>query len=218
MRCILVFTTRSQDICNRMRCDLSLKMDLLEEREAQELFLHEVGWGDNNMMETSGRALSKQEKNEIQEIAVQVANQCARMPLAIIVIARSMAMKDDLREWRNRLNELIGCIATIHNDDEAKILHQLEFGYSSLRDPTVQRCFLNAATILGDDCEVSKLHVIQRWKMCGLIGVDRRCEFADYQGHAILNQLERMCLLQVLPDHQLVIMNKWICKMAASVS
>ncbi|KNA25236.1 hypothetical protein SOVF_008420 [Spinacia oleracea] len=194
-----------------MRCDLTLKMDLLGEKEAQELFLHEVRHDDD-----PSRVHLKQ-KQKIQQIAVQVANQCAKMPLAIIFVARSMAGIKDLREWRNRLNELKGDIAGIH-DDEAKILEQLKFGFMCLEDSIVQLCFLAAASLLADDRQVYKTEIIQNWKERGLVGFDRQCEFADDKGHVILNQLERMCLLQVAPDQQIVTMNKWIWKMAKKVN
>ncbi|XP_021761882.1 probable disease resistance protein At1g12280 [Chenopodium quinoa] len=210
--CILVFSTLSKDVCNRMKCDLNLKMELLGEKEAQELFLHEVGCSDTG----NSRVLSNHDK-EIHRIAVEVANQCARMPLAIIIIARSMTKIDNLPEWRNRVNELMGTIATIHGD-ENKIVEQLKFGYDCLKEEIVKQCFLAAATLLIDDRQASKAEIIDQWKMEMLIGVDRPAEYVDDQGHVILNQLERLCLLQVVPDdRQTVTMNKWICKMATSV-
>lgn len=207
--CILVFSTQSKEVCDRMQCDFTLKMDLLHEKEAQELFLHEI------RQENDPSKVHSNQEQKIQQLAIQVANQCARMPLAIILIARSMAGIKDLREWRNRLNELKGAIASIH-DNDAKILEQLEFGFMRLTDSMVQLCFLAAAEMLADDRQVSKLEIIQKWRERRLIGMDRQGKFADDQGHVILNQLERMCLLQVAPD-QKVTMNKWIRKMAKNV-
>ncbi|KMT04683.1 hypothetical protein BVRB_7g168660 [Beta vulgaris subsp. vulgaris] len=210
VNCILVFSTLSRDVCNRMQCDLPLKMDLLEKTEAEELFLHEVRCGENH------RLLSNQERR-IQRLAIKVANECARMPLAIIIIARSMVNIKDLSEWQNRLNELMNTISSIH-DEEDKILEQLKFGYHRLKDNTVQHCFLVAANLLVNDRQVSKRQIIEKWKNSGLIGMDRPSAYADDQGHAVLNQLERMCLIQVAPDLSTLTMNKWICKMANRVT
>ncbi|KMT04664.1 hypothetical protein BVRB_7g168470 [Beta vulgaris subsp. vulgaris] len=211
-KCILVFSTLSRDVCNRMQCDLTLKMDLLEKKEAEELFLYEV-----RNREINEHQLSNREERRIKQEAVKVANECARMPLAIIIIARSMVNIKELPEWKNRLNELTGTISSIH-DEEDKILEQLRFGYDCLEDNTVQRCFLVAANMFAKDDQISKLNMIKEWKNRKLIGIDRPTKFVNDQGHTVLNQLERMCLIQVAPNSQILTMNKWIKKMANKVS
>ncbi|KMT04676.1 hypothetical protein BVRB_7g168590 [Beta vulgaris subsp. vulgaris] len=212
-KCILVFSTLSKDVCNRMQCDRTLKMDLLEKKEAEELFLYEVRNRDINEHQ-----LSNSEERRIQEEAVKVANECARMPLAIIIIARSMVDVKDLPEWRNLLNELTGTISSIH-DEEDKILEQLKLGYDCLKDNTVQRCFLVAANMFAkEDQQITGQDIIKEWKKHKLIGIDRAAKFVDDQGHTVLNQLERMCLIQVASNSQIVTMNKWIRKMANKVT
>lgn len=207
VNCILVISTLSKDVCNKMGCDLPLKMELLEKEEAKDLFLHEVKRGDNY----------NNDEKRIKEVAIKVANQCAKMPLAIIVIARSMVGIKDVREWNNRLNEMMGMISSIHEEEE-KIVEQLKFGYVCLKDRTVQLCFLAAAKLLPNDCQITKVEMIEKWKSSGLIGMDRKGKHVDDQGHVILNQLERMCLIQVVAEFQTVTMNKWIWKMANTVS
>ncbi|XP_021761888.1 probable disease resistance protein At1g12280 [Chenopodium quinoa] len=210
VNCILVFSTLSKDVCNRMKCDHTIKLELLEEEEAKDLFLHEVKL-DNDQL------FSRRDQERTKKVAIQVAKECARMPLAIIIIARSMSGIEDHREWNNRLNEMVGTISSI-NKEEDIILEQLKFGYYCLKDSTVQRCFLAAAKLLPNDCQVAKRIIIDKWKNCGLIGKDREEMYVDDQGHVILNRLERMCLIQVAPDKQTVTMNKWIRKMADTVS
>ncbi|XP_074309484.1 disease resistance protein RPS5-like isoform X2 [Silene latifolia] len=196
--CVLVFTAPSLDVCNRMKCDVIIKVDHLPREEAEELFMLEAGLNDD---------LHRQ---EIKDVASQIANECARMPLAIRVIANSMREINDIHEWRNRLTELLGRINSINNEED-KILEQLRFGYTCLEDPITRRCFNLAAQILAKDSQLSKETVIEKWREHKLIG--NGCHFDD-QGHTMLNQLERLCLLELEPENQLVTMNKWIRNIA----
>ncbi|CAO2824618.1 unnamed protein product [Amaranthus hypochondriacus] len=219
VNCVLVFTTQARDICHKMKCDLTHKVDLLNQQEALDMFLHEVGLKNKDRLQLSSR------ERDIYEIAVEVAKQCARMPLAIKIIARAMNQIDDLRQWRHRLNEMRGKIwkiGKIHNEED-KIAEQLKCGYLCLKDETVRCCFLAAAKMLDEDRQLSKEEIIAKWKTQGLIGTDRQSDYAYDQGLTILNQLERMCLIQfeVVPerDNQVMIsMNRWIKKMATKVS
>ncbi|XP_057548526.1 probable disease resistance protein At1g15890 [Amaranthus tricolor] len=202
---ILVFTTRSKEVCNRMGCDLILKKDLLEKEEAKGMFLRVMRHADESV------------EPGIIKIAEEVADQCEGMPLVINIEAKFMAGKKDIREWRNRLNELKGVISSIHLDGEAMIVNKLKFGYNCLNDSQTQRCFLDAAGLLAKNVQVRKERIIKKWKKSGLIGMDRTNKYANDQGHTILNQLKRMCLIHVA-DNQTVTMNKWIRKMAQEVS
>ncbi|CAO2824608.1 unnamed protein product [Amaranthus hypochondriacus] len=202
---ILVFTTRSEEVCKQMGCDLILKKDLLEKEEAKDMFLRVVRCADDSV------------EPGIIKIAEAVADQCEGMPLVINIVAKLMAGKKDIREWRNLLNELKGVISSIHLDEEAMIVNKLKFGYNCLNNSQSQRCFLEAARLLGGNVQVRKERIIRKWKESRLIGGDRTDEYANDQGHTILNQLERLCLIQVA-DNQTVTMNKWIWKMAQEVS
>lgn len=205
----LVFTAPSKDICNRMRCDLQLKMNLLPEHEAIDLFLHEAGRNNNNNNNNNNHIAMM-----IQTVAKRVAKQCAGMPLAIILIARSMARVEDLHEWRNRLQELMGTIDQLHNEED-KIVEHLKFTYTCINDITVKRCFLASSRLLIDDHDivVTKDGLVQSWIDKGIISC---CRHGNDHGFTIVNVLERMCLLEVV-EFDGVRMNKWVRKMAETM-
>ncbi|CAO2824606.1 unnamed protein product [Amaranthus hypochondriacus] len=214
--CTLVFTTSSEDVCDQMGCSTStkFKLGLLSEDEARELFMDEAGWNTR---------CTRSYSSQVEYLADEVAKQCARMPLVIKLIARSMTRKEDICEWRNRLNELMGTVEGIHGD-EAKIVEQLKFSVSSIQDSTIQGCFLESACILREGHKLTKLKLIQHWVQKGRITKKRRrgfCATVTDQGHTIINILERLYLLEVVEEldgNKYVSMNKWIRKMAENIT
>ncbi|KNA22369.1 hypothetical protein SOVF_034540 [Spinacia oleracea] len=214
--CTLVFTASSEDICNKMNCSTKIKMDLLPESEARELFLQEAGWNTHCTRSYSLR---------MEKIATDVAKQCARMPLVITVMARSMTGKEDICEWNNRLNELKGIVEDIHGD-EAKILEQLKFSFNGIKDHTVRSCFLDAAKELPEGRQLPKQSLIQHWVQNGRISRKRTrgailtSSVINDRGHTIIKELQRVYLLEVveLDGTVYVSMNKWIRKMAEKIT
>uniref|UniRef100_A0A6M2ELV0 BED-type domain-containing protein n=1 Tax=Populus davidiana TaxID=266767 RepID=A0A6M2ELV0_9ROSI len=91
--CKLILTSRSLEVCRRMGCQKSIKVELLTKEEAWTLFVEKLGHYDKLSPEVAG-------------IAKSVAAECARLPLGIIAMAGSMRDVDDLHEWRNALEEL----------------------------------------------------------------------------------------------------------------
>ncbi|CAA6660909.1 unnamed protein product [Spirodela intermedia] len=91
--CKILLTTRSVQVCREMETSNNIKVDLLSEDEAWELFKEKIG-GD--------AALSP----DIQPTAKLVAKKCGRLPLAIITVGRALRQVDDVRIWRHTLAEL----------------------------------------------------------------------------------------------------------------
>ncbi|XWS10202.1 hypothetical protein CRYUN_Cryun39dG0054900 [Craigia yunnanensis] len=88
----LVLTSRSIEVCRSMDCKIVEVQPLLNE-EPMNLFLKHVG----------RRVL---EVPLLEEILGNIVQECAGLPLAIIVIAGCMKEIDDVHEWRNALREL----------------------------------------------------------------------------------------------------------------
>ncbi|KAK9288053.1 hypothetical protein L1049_016499 [Liquidambar formosana] len=127
--CKIVITTRSLDVCRNMECK-GIKMELLSEDEAWNLFLDKVG--HSVLLTPSLEATMK-----------LVAEECACLPLAIIMIARSMKGVVDEYEWRNALEELRKATGGLTNME--KVLEQLKYSYFCLRDEKFQHCLLYCA-------------------------------------------------------------------------
>ena len=90
--CKLVLTTRSVEVCNMMSCE-NIKMELFSKEESWNLFLETLG---RDVLNTP----------DLEVTVKEVVKECARLPLAIITIARSLKNVVHASEWRNALEDL----------------------------------------------------------------------------------------------------------------
>ncbi|PON70702.1 NB-ARC domain, LRR domain containing protein [Trema orientale] len=93
--CKLVLTTRSLTVCRMMQCQNQIKVEPLSGEEAWILFMKTLG---------NETFFSLQ----IEEIAWSLVEECAGLPLGIIMLAISMRGVDDIHEWQNALEEIKG--------------------------------------------------------------------------------------------------------------
>ena len=117
--CKIVFTTRSKEVCGRMRVDAEMEVQCLLPQDALELFKKVVG-------ETTLRS-----DPSIPELAAEVAKKCHRLPLALTVIGEAMSYRRTIQEWKNAIHELNSNAAKF-SDMEDKILPLLKFSYDKI--------------------------------------------------------------------------------------
>ncbi|KAA8535624.1 hypothetical protein F0562_030627 [Nyssa sinensis] len=183
----LFITTRSLEVCRGMKCQERIKVEPLSPEEAWKLFVEKLG---------SDKVLNP----EIEEIAKSMAEECAGLPLAIITIARSMTGVDDIHDWRSALYELRE-YANGLIDMEGQVFNLLKFSYDRLKDEILQQCLLYCA-LFPEDYKIPRVDLIVDWLAEGLID-ERRTRKAEYdRGHAILNKLENVCLLEKAEDDE----------------
>lgn len=90
----IILSTRKEEVCRMMGCkNYVIRVQILSEQEAWDLFKNKLETYDDLCFEG-------------QEIAKLVAKECACLPLATIVIARSMKGVFDVLVWKNALAEL----------------------------------------------------------------------------------------------------------------
>ncbi|KAL2472579.1 putative disease resistance protein [Forsythia ovata] len=178
--CRLVITSRSEEVCHRMGCQRIIKVNTLSEQEAWELFLEKLGRVELHP--------------EVEEICKKMAKRCCGLPLALITLAGSMRGVTDIHEWRDASQELEeSCMRRV--DMENEVLPILLYSYDRLRDPKLKRCFLYCS-LYPEDHYFDREELIENFISEELM--DRRLSWQaeNDQGHAILNQLERACLLE----------------------
>ncbi|XP_034925314.1 probable disease resistance protein At4g27220 [Populus alba] len=177
--CKLIMTTRSKKVCNQMDSQHKIKLKPLFEVEALTLFMEKLG---------DDKALSP----EVKQIAVDVARECAGLPLGIITVARSLRGVDDLHEWKNTVNKLR---ESKFKDMEDGVFRLLRFSYDQLDDLTPQHCLLHCA-LFPEDHLIRKDELIYYLIDEGIIKGMRSSEAAFDEGHTMLNKLENVCLLE----------------------
>ncbi|KAL2531061.1 putative disease resistance protein [Forsythia ovata] len=178
--CKLVITSRSKEVCHRMGCQRIIKVNTLSEQEAWELFLKKLGRDELHP--------------EVEEICKKMVKRCGGLPLALVTLAGSMRGVTDIHEWRDASEELKeSCMGRA--DMENEVLPILLYSYDRLRDPKLQRCFLYCS-LYPEDFSIKREELIENFISEELM--DRRLSWRaeNDQGHAILNQLERACLLE----------------------
>ncbi|KAH7833497.1 hypothetical protein Vadar_006936 [Vaccinium darrowii] len=179
--CKLVLTTRSLEVCRRMECK-AVKVELLTEQEALTLFLNKAV-GHDTMLAP-----------EVEEIATEVAKECACLPLAIVTVAASMRGLNGKRDWRNALNELISSTKDA-SDGESEVFQQLKFSYSRLGNTVLQDCFLYCS-LYPEDHDIPVKELIEYWIAEGFIADLNSVEAKFDKGHAILCKLTSTSLLE----------------------
>ncbi|KAJ9671380.1 hypothetical protein PVL29_025193 [Vitis rotundifolia] len=200
----LIITTRSRDVCLRMGCKEIIKMEPLSQEEAWELF--------NKTLERYN-ALSQNE----EKIAKDIVKECGRLPLAIVTIARSMSVVYSISGWRNALNELREHVKGHTIDMENDVFKILEFSYNRLNDEKLQECLLYCA-LFPEDYKIRRVSLIRYWIAEGLVEEMGSWQAERDRGHAILDKLENVCLLERCEDGKYVKMHDVIRDMAINIT
>ncbi|CAA7055705.1 unnamed protein product [Microthlaspi erraticum] len=177
----IVFTTRSREVCKDMKADDEMKVECLSAEDAWELFQNTVG-------EAPLRG-----HQDIPALARRVAEKCCGLPLALNVIGKAMASKDDVHEWRHAIDLLNTCSHEFPGMEE-KILSILKFSYDGLGEENVKSCFLYCS-LFPEDFEIDKEELIEYWIGEGFINGNRDEDGSNNQGHAIIGSLVRAHLL-----------------------
>ena len=200
----LIITTRSRDVCLRMGCKEIIKLEALSQEEASELF--------NKTLERYNVLNQKEE-----EIAKNIIKECAGLPLAIVTTARSMSVVYDIAEWRNALNELREHVKGHTIDMENDVFKILEFSYNRLNNEKIRECLLYCA-LFPEDHEIRRVSLIKYWIAEGLLEEMRTRQAKRDRGHAILNKLENVCLLERCQNGKCVKMHDVIRDMAINIT
>ncbi|KAK0599982.1 hypothetical protein LWI29_010424 [Acer saccharum] len=177
--CKLVLTTRSIELALYMGCE-AIRIAPLSEGDALNLFLNHAG--QDVYVPTLKPTLK------------EVVEQCAGLPLAIIIIGSSMRREYDVRMWKNALNSLKKHAGRADGMAD-EVFQRLKFSYDRLPNAKMKQCFLYCA-LYPEDFEISKHELIEYWIVEGLIEeMDTRQEMYD-EGLFILKRLENNCLLE----------------------
>ncbi|KAH9319693.1 hypothetical protein KI387_021462 [Taxus chinensis] len=117
-QCKIVVTTRSRDVSRNMRARV-YEMQLLSSEESWELFCF--------------HAFPEQRRPPpyLEQIAREIEKECAKLPLAISIVAASLASKTERREWEVKLGQLKQVII----DRNDPIINILKLTYDSLPAP-----------------------------------------------------------------------------------
>ncbi|KAB2032611.1 hypothetical protein ES319_D05G386100v1 [Gossypium barbadense] len=178
--CKLVLTTRSEHVGKYMGCTV-IKVKPLFAQQALTLFLSKVG---PNIVQNQ----------TLMPILRLIVEECAGLPLTIVVVASTLKGEEDLLIWKNAFRELKERIEKVEGV-EAKVIERLKFSFDHLQDEKVKYCFLHCA-LFPEDFEIWKDVLIECWIEEGFIDDMGTRQEMKGKGHVILKKLEDNCLLE----------------------
>ncbi|XAR68509.1 hypothetical protein NMG60_11003651 [Bertholletia excelsa] len=136
--CKVILTSRSEDVCQKMRIKKIIKMQQLERDEAWCLFKKMADCSIDNL--------------DIEDIARQIVKKCQGLPLALVTIGRALGGKDKC-EWENALEQLtVPCQATLIGV-HAEVYPSLLLSYNHIATEKAKLLF-NLCCLFPEDYEI----------------------------------------------------------------
>uniref|UniRef100_F6I3C9 AAA+ ATPase domain-containing protein n=1 Tax=Vitis vinifera TaxID=29760 RepID=F6I3C9_VITVI len=145
----VVLTTRSERVCDEMEVHERMRVGCLTPGEAFSLFCDKVG---QNILNSHP---------DIKRLAKIVVEECKGLPLALIVIGRSMASRKTPREWEQALQVLKSYPAEFSGMGD-QVFPILKFSYDHLDNDTIKSCFLYCS-IFPEDHIIRNEGLIDLW-------------------------------------------------------
>ncbi|XP_039120561.1 putative disease resistance protein At4g10780 [Dioscorea cayenensis subsp. rotundata] len=180
----VIFTTRKDDVCARMKADKKIKVECLDGEEAWHLFKQHAN--KETINSNAG----------IKKIAMKVMEKCLGLPLALKVIGGAMSNKKKPEEWRDMLRSLVNLDINIVTGIEESLFCTLKLSYDNLADDTLRQCFLCCAQ-WPEDKEICAFGLIEYWIGIGLIDDFRNIGEAFDKGYNLIGNLNATCLVEL---------------------
>ncbi|KAM4097613.1 hypothetical protein ACJW30_07G014600 [Castanea mollissima] len=162
-----------------MTTDLDIKVEVLNDVEAWQLFCQKAG--------------DVAHREEIKPLAEAIVKECCRLPLAIITVGAAMRKKTKVELWRHALKELQRSVPSI-GGIEAKVYKPLKLSNDSLQGNNIKSCFLYCC-LFPEDFKIEINKLVQYWRAEGLIDVGQNWANMD-EGISLIENLKDSCLLE----------------------
>ncbi|PIN22614.1 hypothetical protein CDL12_04670 [Handroanthus impetiginosus] len=182
--CRLILTTRSSEVCCR-----------IGSQEEVEKLHTDKAWDLFKQILEQDITLAP----EIEEITKNMVKVCDGLPLGIIVLAGSMRRGSSIEVWRNELDKLRDP-SMVQDDEEDEVFKVLKYSFDRLGE-NQKRCFLHCS-LYPEDFTIEIGQLVNKFISEELVD-KRKTRLSQLdQGHAILNKLVKICLLEYVSIHQ----------------
>ncbi|KAL4272545.1 hypothetical protein GQ457_13G004890 [Hibiscus cannabinus] len=182
--CKIILTTRNKLVCNAMKCEPEVPIDVLDHDEAWALFRMNAN-------------LDERVSKEIMQEAVKVAKECKGLPIAIVTLARALKGTDTLARWTDALRKLKSSRLTeITNIEEGEknAYVCIRTSYDYLKKETTKKCFLLCA-LYPEDHSIDVEHLVRYAGVLKLYDNTYSFEEVRIQVLEAIDYLQDSCLL-----------------------
>ncbi|KAL5066893.1 hypothetical protein RYX36_017780, partial [Vicia faba] len=197
--CKLFMTSRSQNVLVQMDVpkDFTFRLELMSEKETWSLFRFMAGDVVNN--------------RDLKDVAIQVAQKCAGLPLRVVMVARALKNKRDVHSWNDALRKLQ---SNDHAGMDTLTYSALELSYDALESGEVRDLFLLFALLPGGHIEYS-LEVAMGLDILKHVNI---MDDARNRHYAIIKSLEETCLLHESKTSGEIKMHDFVRDFATSIA
>ncbi|KAH7674503.1 P-loop containing nucleoside triphosphate hydrolase protein [Dioscorea alata] len=182
---MVVFTTRSENVCGDMEANGTIKMKCLVPDAAWRLFKAQAG---EELIASD---------NLIQQHARDIVRECAGLPLALVTVGKAMRTKKTAQEWdyvaSMMRKSMYPSIPGMRK--ESDFFPILKFSYDYLENDTLRQCFLYCS-LWGEDVAIDTNDLIECWMGHGLLDDFDDLNEAYNRGGIIIGNLQGACLLE----------------------
>ncbi|KAL4273748.1 hypothetical protein GQ457_13G004770 [Hibiscus cannabinus] len=184
--CTLILTTRRSIVCESIKCQVTIPIDVLNGDEAWALFRMKA--------DLDKRVLA----SNIVEEAKKVAQECKGLPVAIVTVASALKDAHTRQQWRLARNKLeksrLPEIGNIEEREVENAYRCIELSFDYLKKATTKRCFLFCALYPEDHSIPVEDLVRYAWGL-ELYGLADSVEDVRIQVSEAIKFLKESCLL-----------------------
>lgn len=187
-KCKVLFTTRSKEVCTKMRANKIFKVDPLGAEDAWQLFRLYAG------------DVASQPK--IINTAKELVKECEGLPLAVLAIGRSMASETSIDGWTDSLATIKKLKQEFNNNRlefplgmEPTPLSQLMLSYKKLSTDQLKHC-ISYCSLYPKNHFIRKEELIQYWIGEGFITGFESLEKAHQTGTELIAKLKTLGMLE----------------------
>ncbi|KAL4645124.1 hypothetical protein ACB092_02G213700 [Castanea dentata] len=178
--CKILLTSRRMEVCRSMMTDVEVKMEVLNNEEAWQLFSQNAG--------------DVAHLKDIKPYAEAIARECCGLPLAIIILGAAMRRKTKIELWDHALKELQRSMPSVGGIED-EVYKPLKWSYDSLQGNNIKECFLYCS-LFPEDFSIEVSELVQHWLAEGLIDEQQNYVDSVNKGIALIENLKDSCLLE----------------------
>ncbi|KAH7662133.1 P-loop containing nucleoside triphosphate hydrolase protein [Dioscorea alata] len=174
--CKVVITTRNKDICQKMSCEEIVELETLSDEESWRLF--------------ASRAGDAVESPTMRELAQNIVEECAGLPLALVVLGAALKVEKP-GNWKTVLKQLK---KSMEVDLIEKVFQSIKLSFDFLKSETTKSCFLHCC-LYPEDYDIPKEELMHLMVGGGILIGDETLNDAQGTVDLLLDRLKTRCLL-----------------------